>query len=247
MDTSLNGKTVVVVGGSKGLGRGAVAAFAGRGARVIALGRDERALAALAAEHKVVTVVGDATDDALAERVLREHHPQVLVIAAGAAPVQGAFHELDWDQFQTNWHVDTKLAFVWLRQVMRLPLRDAHVIVVSSGAAINGSPVSGGYASAKRAQWFLTDYAATEIKRAGLPIRVHCLLPNLNASSELGRAGIAAYVKRAGTTEAEFMKRFEPQLTPPAFGAAVADLASAPGKWEQLAYRVGGQGLIALG
>jgi NAD(P)-dependent dehydrogenase (short-subunit alcohol dehydrogenase family) len=153
---------------------------------------------------------------------------------------------LSWDQFQTNWHVDTKLAFAWLRQVVRLPLTNAHVIVVSSGAAVQGSPVSGGYAAAKRAQWFLADYAATEIKRAGLPIRVHCLLPQLNASSELGRAGIAAYAQRGGVSEGEFMKRFEPQLTAPLFGAAVAELASAPEKWQQVAYRVGGNGLLPL-
>jgi len=108
---------------------------------------------------------------------------------------------------------------------------------------VGGSPVSGGYASAKRAQWFLADYAATEIGRAGLGIRVHCILPTLNPSTELGRAGIAAYAQRAGISDAEFAQRFAPPLTPPIFGAAIADLAEKSADFTQLAYRVGGKGL----
>ena len=57
---------------------------------------------------------------------------------------------------------------------------------------------SGGYASAKRAQWFMADYAANESQREKLDLRVHTLLPNLNPSTDLGRAGIASYAQRAG-------------------------------------------------
>src|SRR5438034_10483968 len=110
---------------------------------------------------------------------------------------------------------DTRLTFVWLKQALRLPLAEgSHIIVVSSGAAAQGSPVSGGYAAAKRAQWFIADYAAQESERARLGIRVHCVLPALNPSTELGRAGIAAYARRAGVTDEEFAQRFSPPLTP---------------------------------
>jgi NAD(P)-dependent dehydrogenase (short-subunit alcohol dehydrogenase family) len=129
-----------------------------------------------------------------------------------------------------------------------MPLRPgAHVVVVSSGAAIGGSPVSGGYAAAKRAQWFMADYARTESERAGLGLTVHCVLPNLNASTELGRAAIAAYAARAGVTPEQFVKRFEPQLTPAIMGASVLDLFEQPAKWPQLTYRLGGAGLEAVG
>ena len=42
---------------------------------------------------------------------------------------------------------------------------------LSSGAALFGSPLSGGYAGAKAAIRWLTDYAADESQRAGLGIR----------------------------------------------------------------------------
>ena len=235
-------KRAVMVGGSRGLGRGAVESLGDWELTVI--GRDERTLAEL---QSVSTVVGDGADETLAEEVLRERRPELLVIAAGVPPRLGPFHELSWEQFEANWRADTKIAFVWLRQALRLPLAPgSHIIVVSSGAAVQGSPVSGGYASAKRAQWFLAQYAATEIERAGLGMRVHCLLPNLNPSTELGRAGIAAYARRAGVSDEDFAKRFLPHLTPPIFGAAVAELAAHPGKWPELAYRVTGKGLAPV-
>jgi NAD(P)-dependent dehydrogenase (short-subunit alcohol dehydrogenase family) len=237
------GKRAVVVGGSRGLGRGAVDALVAGGAEVVAIARDVTPLHA-----SIRRMAGDATDEALAERVLREESPDLLLLCAGGQPVLGNIHELTWEQFRVNWDIDAKLAFVWLRQALRLPMRQgSHIIVVSSGAAAQGSPVSGGYAAAKRAQWFMAGYAATESERAQLGIRIHCLLPILNASSELGRAGIAAYAQRAGVSDEEFVKRFGPPLTPAIFGAAVAELAAQPGKWSELAYRVTGAGLTPLG
>lgn len=245
---SVNQKVVIVTGGSRGLGRGVVEAFAGLGARVVALAREEAALSTLASQVPgVIPISGDAADEATAERLLRGYNPDVLVLCAGAAPVLSPVHEQTWEQFSTNWHVDTKSAFVWLRQALRVPMKpDSHIVVISSGAALRGSPVSGGYAGAKRAQWFIADYAATESGRHGLGLRVHCLLPDLNPSTELGRAGITAYAKRSGVTEEEFAKRFAPPLTPEIMGSAITELVATPERWNQLAYRIGGGGLVAL-
>jgi NAD(P)-dependent dehydrogenase (short-subunit alcohol dehydrogenase family) len=225
-----------------------VEALASRGARLVVVGRDARALSALANDvGRVTAVQGDATDERLAEELLRANTPDFVLVCAGAHPVLGAFHELTWDEFQTNWNVDAKLAFVWARQALLQPMkRDSHLVIVSSGAALQGSPVSGAYAPAKRAQWFLASYAATEIERAGLGITVHCVLPSLNPSTELGRAGIAAYAKRAGLSDEDFAKRFHPPLTPEIFGGAIADLASSPSSWKDLAYRLSGSGLAPL-
>jgi NAD(P)-dependent dehydrogenase (short-subunit alcohol dehydrogenase family) len=236
----MTNKRALVVGGSRGLGKGAVISLEVQGYEVTTIGRDA---AHLLPRH----LVGDATDESLAGRALTELRPELLVLVAGAAPPLGPFHQMSWDQFQTNWNVDTRLAFVWLKQALGLPLPSgSHLIVVASGAAVQGSPVSGGYAAAKRAQWFLAQYAATEIERAKLGMVVHCLLPNLNPSSEMGRAAITAYSRRAGVSEEEFSRRFQPYLTPEIFGRAVAGLAASPEKYPQLAYRLSGDGLAAV-
>lgn len=244
-NTELAGKTAIVTGGSRGLGRGVVEALAARGARVIAVARSAATLETMTREVRGAEACpGDAADEELAEKLLTRERPDVVVLCAGATPTLGALQEQTWDGFNTNWEVDTKSAFVWSRLALRLPLkRGAHFIVVSSGAALQGSPVSGGYAPAKRAQWFLASYAATESERAGLGLRVHCLLPNLNASTELGRTGIRAYAERAGVTPEAFAKRFDPQLTPAIMGEGVADLVVSPARFSQLAYRIDGAGL----
>jgi NAD(P)-dependent dehydrogenase (short-subunit alcohol dehydrogenase family) len=242
-------RVAVVTGGSRGLGRGIVEALAGRGVRVVALARDELTLAALAREVPgVVPVAGDAADESLALRVVGEHEPDLVVLCAGAMPHLGALQTQSWADFQINWEVDAKSTFVWLKLALTRPLkRGAHVIVVSSGAALRGSPVSGGYAIAKRAQWFLADYALNESGRADLGLKIHCLLPNLNPSTPLGRAGIEAYAARAGITPEAFAKRFEPQLTPELMGKGVLELYDAPDRFSELAYRIGGGGLTSLG
>lgn len=244
----LSGKTAIVTGGSRGLGRGIVEAFASRGARVIAVARNGADLATLAREVRgVEAYAGDATDEGLAENLLTRERPDLVVLCGGAMPKLGPLQDQTWEGFNTNWEVDAKSAFVWLKLALRLPMkRGAHVIVVSSGAALQGSPMSGGYAPAKRAQCFMASYAAAESERAGLGLRTHCLLPNLNASTELGRAGIRAYAERAGVTPEAFAKRFDPPLTPSIMGEAVVELFLAPERFSKLAYRIGGARLVAL-
>jgi NAD(P)-dependent dehydrogenase (short-subunit alcohol dehydrogenase family) len=234
----LHQHVTIVTGASRGLGRGIASALAAQGARVIGLARSKGDL---------VTITGDAADEALAARLVREERPTRVVVCAGASPVHRPFHEQTWEELSTNWNVDTKSAFAWLKAVLRDPLPPAsHVIVVSSGAAVHGSPNSGGYAGAKRTQWMLADYAATEAKRAGLDLRVHVLLPNLNPSTDLGRAGIAGYAARAGMPVEEFQKRFLPPVTPEIMGAAVVELFTRPATHAELAYRVTGKGLVSL-
>jgi NAD(P)-dependent dehydrogenase (short-subunit alcohol dehydrogenase family) len=242
-------KTAIVTGGSRGLGRGVVEALASKGMRVLALARHMDALTKLTQEVPgAVAIAGDAADDRLAEELMRDESPDLVVLCAGAKPPQLPIHEQTWEGFCTNWNTDTKSTFIWLRHALRLPMkRGGHVVVVSSGAAVQGSPVSGGYAPAKRAQWFVADYAATESERAALGLRFHCVLPSLNPSTELGRSAIAAYAARAGVTPEEFAKRFGAPLTPAIMGAGIADLFEQPAKWPQLAYRITGAGLAPLG
>jgi NAD(P)-dependent dehydrogenase (short-subunit alcohol dehydrogenase family) len=240
-------KTAVVTGGSRGLGRGIVQALAARGVRVVAMARDTLRLEATARELGAEYLAGDAADEAIAARTLQQLRPDLVVLCAGASPLLRPLQLHTWETFSLNWEVDARATFVWLRNALLLPLRPgSHIVIVSSMAAVRGSPLSGGYAGAKRMQWMMAQYAAEEVGRLKLGIRIHCLLPMLNPSTDLGRAAIAAYAERAGTAADEFTKRMGPVLTPVIMGEAVAALFESPGNYPELAYQIGGAGLAPL-
>jgi len=242
---SFHSQTAIVTGGSRGLGRGIVQALSAHQMHVIALARDRASLEAVAREvPEVEPVAADAADEIVAARLLQERGPDLVVLCAGASALLRPLHHHTWETFSENWEVDAKSTFVWLRNALLLPMKPgSHIVIVSSMAAINGSPLSGSYAGAKRMLLLMADYAAQEVNRQKLGLHIHCLLPTLNPNTDLGRAAIAAYSARAGVTADEFTKRLAPHLTPAIMGEAVVELHSKPTLWDKLAYQIGGAGL----
>jgi len=241
-------QTAIVTGGSRGLGRGVVAALSARRMHVIALARDEAGLESVARELPgVEPIAADAADEIVVARLLQERQPDLIVLCAGASALLRPLQLHSWETFSLNWEVDTKSSFVWLRNALLLPMRPgSHIVIVSSMAAINGSPLSGSYAGAKRMLWLMADYAAQEVNRQKLGLHIHCLLPTLNPNTDLGRAAVAAYAERAGMSIDEFAKRLAPHLTPAIMGNAVVELHCSPSRWDKLAYQIGGAGLKPL-
>jgi len=102
------------------------------------------------------------------------------------------------------------------------------VIAFSSGAALRGSPLSGGYAGAKATIRFVSAYAADESARAGLGIRFVSVLPQLTPATNLGAAAVAAYAQRQGVDLATYTENLGPALTPEHAGKAILGLVEAP-------------------
>ena len=175
---NLEGQKVVVTGGSRGLGLGIVEALVARKAQVTVVARDPERLAEVSKRLGVKVVRGDVTDEKLARGVLSDVRPSVLVLNAGATPPMGPLHELSWENFSRAWDVDVKAGFHWMQETLRLPLpRGSRVIIASSGAALNGSPLSGSYAGAKRMLWLMALYANDVAQRLDLGIRFQAILP----------------------------------------------------------------------
>ena len=227
--SDLSDKTTVVVGASRGLGRGIARAFAEAGAPVVAVARTEPALAELAATNaNIQTEIADAADPTAAWSLLEQYEPEVLILVAGANPVMRPLQHQTWETFSINWHTDVKIAFNWLREALLKPLSPgSRVVVVSSGAAINGSPVSGGYAGSKATQRFIAGYANDESHRAGLDITVTAVMPRMTPLGDVGKRGVRAYAARSGQTEAEYLKQLGEPLSPEKAGSALVDLVRA--------------------
>jgi 3-oxoacyl-[acyl-carrier protein] reductase len=245
MTDDLSGRTTVVVGASRGLGRGIARAFAEAGAAVVAVGRTGPALAELAAASaNIRPEVADAADATVAWSLLDLYEPEVLILVAGANPVMRPLQHHTWETFSVNWHTDVKIAFTWLREALLKPLPPgSRVIVVSSGAAVNGSPASGGYAGAKATQRFIAGYAQDESRRAGLGITVTAVLPRMTPYGDVGQRGVRAYAARAGQTEQAYLTQLGDLLTPEMAGSALLDLVRADPATTAPGYLLSGAGL----
>ncbi|WP_280254213.1 SDR family NAD(P)-dependent oxidoreductase [Nocardia abscessus] len=227
---ALDGTTSIVTGASRGFGRGIARALSAAGAHVVGVARVGAHLDAVREElgGTFTAVSADAADPATAGRLLEEHRPHTVVLCAGAAPRMSALQDQTWETFSQNWNVDVAQAFYWIREALRRPLAPgSSVITISSGAAINGSPLSGGYAGAKSTVKLITSYAAVESERAELGIRFVSVLPQLTPATDLGAAAVAAYAERQGVDVDTFVRALGPPLTPEQVGSAVLEIATA--------------------
>ena len=139
----------------------------------------------------------------------------MLILVAGANPVMRPLQYQTWETFSVNWETDVRIAFTWLREALLKPLPPgSRVVVMSSGAALSGSPASGGYAGAKATQRFIAGYAQDEARRAGLDITVTAVMPRMTPYGDVGRRGVRAYAARTGQTEEAYLKQLGELLTP---------------------------------
>jgi len=248
----LAGRSMVVVGGSRGVGRRIVEAGVGAGARVLAVARQERALRQLAEDVAGTEVLAlDATDEAAPSRVLAALQPDVLVLCAGAFPPVVPLHEQTWQEFAVNWETDVRIAFHFCKAALLRPLSPgASVVLIASSAAIGGSPISGGYAGAKRTQMFMASYGQKESDRLGLGLRFIVLAPRMIPDTELGQHAVAGYARYLGMPEADFVKSMGPPPTAADVASAVIELVAgqdpSPDRSKGGAFIVSGKGLESV-
>jgi NAD(P)-dependent dehydrogenase (short-subunit alcohol dehydrogenase family) len=246
--SDLSGKTTIVVGASRGLGRGIATAFVEAGAPVVAVARTASALAELTkGAGTIQPEVADAGDATVPGSLLDRYEPEVVILVAGASPLMRPLQHQTWETFSVNWHTDVRIAFHWLREALLKPLRPgSRVVVVSSGAALAGSPLSGGYAGAKATQRFITGYAQDEAERAGLGITFTAVLPRITPLTDLGRPAVRAYAARSGQSEEEYLQEMGEPLTPEVAGAALVELVRADAASVAPGYLLTGAGLQKL-
>jgi NAD(P)-dependent dehydrogenase (short-subunit alcohol dehydrogenase family) len=192
-------RTVVVTGGAKGIGRATVERFAQLGDDVVALGRDEEALAGL---RGVRTAVCDVTDEDAVTRTFGELGPvDVLVNNAGIAE-SAPLAKTTLATWARHLDVNVTGPFLCMRAVVP-GMRERHrgsIVTVASTAGRIGTPYTSAYTSSKHAAVGLTRAVASEL--AGTGVRVNAVCPTFVRTDLTARA-IAKIVEVTGRTKAE--------------------------------------------
>ena len=243
----LNGKRVVVTGGSQGLGLAMVKALVASGANVTAMSRDPSNLKA-AAEVGASVIAGDATDATLMNALVRDEAPDVLILNAGTRLPIKPIDQQGWEEFSIVWNTDVKAGLVGIQAVLNTPMkRGGRILVMSSGASMvlavpfikpEDLSLSGGYVGAKRMLWFMAHSANTVSRDRDLGLHFQVLAPmQLIPGTTLGHEVAAACAEIEGiSVDEHVMKRYGSVLRPPQIGEQVAELLGDPRYMEGVAY-----------
>jgi NAD(P)-dependent dehydrogenase (short-subunit alcohol dehydrogenase family) len=245
----LAGTTAVVTGASRGFGRAISTSLVERGAHVVGVARNQILLAELKEQlgDSFTPEVADVADPAVARQLIANYRPQTVVLNAGATPPIGSFQEQTWEMFSTNWNVDVRHAFNFTQEVLAAPLEPGSVVIsLSSGAALAGSPLSGGYAGAKATIKLISSYAGVEAQRLGADMRFVSVLPLLTPATDLGKIYTERYAAMAGMSQAQFLEvRFGGTLSTEQVGESIASLA-VDDSYTHPAYLLGAKGLQSV-
>jgi NADP-dependent 3-hydroxy acid dehydrogenase YdfG len=189
----------------------------------------------------------DATEEGAPSKVFDLVQPDVLVLCGGAFPPVSPLHEQSWREFAVNWETDVKMAFHFCKAALSLPLpAGTSIILISSGAALAGSPISGGYAGAKRTQIFIANYSQKESDRLGLGLRFMALAPRIMPDTEFGRHAIAGYSRYLGVSAADFVQSMAAPSTSSDVATAAIELVTSPDRSKGNVFIVSGKGLEAV-
>ena len=227
---SMKDKTIVVTGGSRGLGLGLVEALAEQGAKVTIVARDATALAAARRRFGVETIAADVAEEGAAQRILAEVRPEILVLNAGAVPRMGRLDQLSWADFTVPWETDVKAGLYWIQAALNLPLAAgrARARRLQRRGAAGLAPLG----RLRRSQTHALDHGEIRQWRCRAKGAEHPV-PGHRAAADHRRYGVGdeastVYARAMGVEREAFLKRFGAPMPPRKFGDHVVALLENP-------------------
>lgn len=192
----LHNKTVLITGGTSGIGLATAERFLAEGARVAITGTRAETLAEAKAQlgEGVITILGDAgnvaTQAEIAARVAAEFgHLDVLVINAGIGdfrPVEG----FDEAAFDRSFAINVKGPFFLVQALLPILSNPSSIVLNGSINAHIGMPNSSLYAATKAALISLAKTLSGEL--IGRGIRTNVVSPGPVATPLYGKLGLTA-------------------------------------------------------
>jgi 3-oxoacyl-[acyl-carrier protein] reductase len=194
----LAGRTALVTGASRGIGRAVALRFAHLGARLLLVARDQKALAEVrqeivdlanaAAEELPCDLTSASEIHTLSSRIHQAGGCDILVNSAGIGRIGAPLHEIPIEDFDAVIATNLRAPFLLMRAVI------PHMIARRAGDIVNISSLAGqgplangaAYAASKWALNGLSYSAAEELRSHN--IRVSVVAPG-SVNTDFGRGG----------------------------------------------------------
>jgi NAD(P)-dependent dehydrogenase (short-subunit alcohol dehydrogenase family) len=189
MNINFSGKTVLVAGGTGGLGNAVSLAFLEEGARVAVTYRKEEEYAALkkasgakasALEGSLVDVTDErATTEFVAGLVARHGRLDGLVNTVGGYAGGITLWELEMKVFDAMLSLNLRSGYALARAALPAMLKQQHgsIVNVAAKAAFDHGAGAAAYAASKAAAVAMMDSLAADVKGTG--VRVNSILPSI--------------------------------------------------------------------
>ncbi len=208
----LLGKSAVVTGASRGIGKAIAEALAAAGAQVALLARNERALHAVADGieadgGRALVMPADVVDEGSVSAAFSSIHSawdgvDILVNNAGVQGPIGPLHAADGEQWWKSVEVNLKGCFLCSQHALPYMIAQCggKIINLSGGGAVSSRPFFSAYSASKAAIVRLTETLAAEVRDHRIDVNAiapgavntEMLKERLAAGERVGRAEIEA-------------------------------------------------------
>jgi len=237
----LTGKSALITGGGRGIGRAIALAFARQGARIAVAGRTIEPLQEVATEigNGSIALVCDVSDRESVARMftdMRERFgdPDILVNNAGIAESATLVNTTD-DLWNRHLAINLSGTFYCTRAALPAMLKNGwgRVINIASIAGKTGAPYIAAYSASKHGVLGLTRSVALEVASSGVTVNAVC--PGY-VDTDMVTRGVERITTKTGRTAEEALetlKKMSPQnrlVTAEEVAAVALLLASEDGR-----------------
>jgi len=187
----LKGKTALITGGSRGIGKAIAIALAKEGVHIIVTGRGEAALQAaqkdiaalgVQASYAVVDVGNRADTEKVLGNIVTKAAPIDILINNAGIGAFGGFLEMPPEQWEQMIQVNLLGVYYTTRAILpgMIERKSGDIINIASTAGLRGAAVTSGYSASKFGLLGLTESLMLEVRKHN--IRVSALTPSTVAT-----------------------------------------------------------------